>query len=534
MRFTSKQYTFLELLPANPKRGAVAVLSGGGETQRKDAFCWRLCFTLLPDTAYQLFLEDCAPGFSYLCKGEEICEEGIQILTPDTADTPYRETAHFTPPCGWLNDPNGLCFHGGWYHLYYQFYPHAQSWGNMHWGHAISRDLVDWKHQRVFLTPQQELLEEDALAGGAFSGSAVPWGDIIRFYFTRHIASKQNESTMRETQVVVESENGISCGPETLVVENDRPEFSYHFRDPKVFFQNGIWGMVLGSCVGQTPAVLLYLSRDGLSWEYTGPVLSIDAPGCESVECPDLFCLADQFVLIAAQMSRVEECGRKNPLWYYAGSLTDGRLAVWRAGLFDFGGNLYALQTFERAGRRIAIGWIADFYQEHREHPGGVCGSMSLPRELSWRDGRLQICPAKEVYTMLGGQLWYGERQNAHLQGIAGNAYYAKICFDSPVPFTAVLASDAADELRLEYDGGQIRLISTRLPEVCFCTSCGEVTAAEIFFDRRVAEIFINEGETAGVKTFYTEQETGAFLLASPKPDKIASIQVRRFCGQHT
>ena len=523
MEFTSGGYTCLEVLPFGQAPGAVLTLTGGGQSVRRDAFCHRAVFPLCPHTAYTLMAAGCEVGFAYLSCGEALCEDGIRVLAPQTAPTTFREHTHFTPPVGWLNDPNGLCFHGGWYHLYYQFYPHAQRWGNMHWGHAISRDLLHWVHQRVFFTPQQTLLEQPHLTGGAFSGSAVPECEGLRFYLTRHIAPKDDECAMEEIQVTAYSPDGFAPGEEEVVITRDKRRFSHHFRDPKVLECGR--RLVLGSCVDGVPAILGYTSPDGRDWRYAGPVLTV--PGCESVECPDLFALGGVWVAVEALMNLTDGDGRKNPLHWHAGALDGAQLAVEAQGLFDFGGSLYAVQSFAAGGRRIAIGWVADFYDEHVTAPGGVNGSMSYPRELFWQDGTLCMRPVEEVYRLLGDVLFCCREQNAAVEAIPGNAYYARLELKNDADFTAVLAQDGEDCLRLERRAGVVRLVSTRVPGADFRAVCAAVRSIEIFYDRRTAEVFLNGGQAAGTKTFYCSAENGSFSFTADDPGVLAYLELK-------
>lgn len=525
MRFCAEAYTCLEVLPAHQTPDAAVLLRGPHGQLRESAFTHRLRFPLVPNGEYELGVQGCGIGFVYLSRGDEICEDGIRVLAPQTADTPCREVCHFTPPCGWLNDPNGLCWHDGWFHLYYQFYPHDQQWGNMHWGHAVSRDLVRWLHQPVLLTPQQALLEDCTLAGGAFSGSAAVCEDGMRFYFTRHIAPKSHEEQMCETQVMALSRNGVVCTEETEIIHNDRAELCYHFRDPKVFERDGKKQLVLGTCVDGVPAVVLY-AQEQTGWQYRGPVLLADVPGCESIECPDLFELEGQTAVLAALMNRVEACGRKNPLMWYRGKWQGDSLAVAQSGLLDFGGSLYAVQTFEHAGERILLGWVADFYHEHRALPGGVCGSICYPRMLSWRDGRLCQRPVKTVYSQCGAQLYDGKGENVMLPEIAGNAYCARVLLAQDCAFTAVIASEGSDSLRLVCENGDTALLSSRIPDAVFSAGCAHVREIEIFFDRRVAEVFLNGGEQVGTKTFYCDNTQGSFRFSACDPSAIERITV--------
>lgn len=609
------------------------------ENEGENAYVWRVRMPVLSGTTYELCAEACEIGFAYLCGGAQEAAQGIRVLIPaatsgaaaagapgadaevrhmasiatasaadDAADlnasrdsvatqravaaeNPYREQYHFTPPTGWMNDPNGLCYHGGQYHLYYQFYPHAQQWGNMHWGHATSTNLVHWLHRPVFLTPQQELLEDETLAGGAFSGSAVTDGDSLRFFLTRHIAPRACEAAMVETQTMLQSPDGFAYGEEVTVIAQREPSHSYHFRDPKVFVHAGGQFMVLGSCVDGVPGVVMYAARDWTHWDYRGAVHLVGKAaceqGCESVECPDLFPLDGVWVCLAAHMNRTDEQNRKNPVHYAIGTWNGGELQMEHEGLLDFGGSFYAVQTFEHAGRRIAIGWIADFYAEHRERPGGVCGSMTLPRELHLRSGKLRQTPVREVYSLLGAVLHESDcgsvsacantinragdtsgaeamredcavRQNSAQHkthavngdggilkslktglsreenvplciSVADNCYYAAITLPEAAPFQCVLARDGSETLRLTSDGREIALLSSRLPTRRFAATCDCVEKVEIFFDRRTAEVFVNGGEAAGVKTFYSEAVSGSFEFTAQGR---AHVQVRAVSGQ--
>jgi beta-fructofuranosidase len=188
--------------------------------------------------------------------GDEVMSDGIHVVIPqpvaperDVDGTPIvpRRAVHFQPPAHWMNDPNGLCRFQGRYHMFYQFNPYGWEWDNMHWGHAVSTDLVHWTQLPIFLFPQRELECDRNLTGGAFSGSAITLGadgkpskgdqaSEIKVYFTRRRGIKNQDMGFTESQFTVTTHDGIHVdeGSEKKIVERPNDSFGYDFRDPNV------------------------------------------------------------------------------------------------------------------------------------------------------------------------------------------------------------------------------------------------------------------------------------------------------------
>ena len=193
-------------------------------------------FPVSRNTEYEISTQDCTITFAYLSECENIMENGICVLdTTDNykemnkeeflrfIDTPYREQYHFSPVVNWNNDPNGLCWFKGYYHLFYQLNPFGQEWNNMYWGHAASKDLMHWTHLPVALEPQEEILDNLAIKGGAFSGSALPMGDEVYFYLTRHIGPQDDGWDTVQYQTMTKSSDMIHFEPEKEIIR-EKPE----------------------------------------------------------------------------------------------------------------------------------------------------------------------------------------------------------------------------------------------------------------------------------------------------------------------
>ena len=519
--------------------GLSVMEQAAGETY----YAW-LKFQVQPDAEYEIRCESCDISLCYLSGNENIFETGIRYLEKNPTDESFyaadpsvwynrafREAYHFSPWKNWVNDPNGLCWFQGYYHMFYQFNPHGQEWSNMYWGHTASRDLVHWIHLPIALSPQEEILERpDEIKGGAFSGCAVVAGDEAVFYLTRHKGPLQDGRDTVEQQWMMKSRDMIHFTGEKCVIANPPKGASFDFRDPKVIRVGEKWYMVLGSAMDGKSAILLYESKDMEHWEYAHPLLLEDREKIRCFECPDFMELDGKYAAIGAWMEHRDEGGRYQMSRYYTGDLHDGRFEIVNDGWFDFGSNCYAMQSFEHQGRRISIGWISDFYGEHQEMENGVCGSMTIPREMHIRDNRLYLTPVKEMEALKSGILYQGQEEEICLKGIIPNTYKAELEFTKDIPFSICLSENDGSRMMLVNDEKGLRLTThgVKSEHITFPADVERVEKLEIFVDRRTAEIYVNDGEAAGTKLFYDTSDQGCFILHTDTPECIKRAEV--FC----
>ncbi len=312
-----------------------------------------------------------------------------------------RPEVHFTPPANWLNDPNGLVVLDGTHHLFYQHNPVAPVWGNLHWGHATSTDLLHWDHQPVALAPDE--------VGEIYSGSAVvDHGDTAGFgagavvaVFTHAANDGQHQSLAFST------DGGTTWAKHAGNPVLRAPEGHRDFRDPKVLRwvgaddpdgdgTDGWWLMVLA--VG--PDLWLYRSDDLRDWTRTSTLALLDPAGSTVLEVPDLVPVpvepgadghrARRWVLIASVLPRDPEGGRRwvgwLPVEFDGLSLTPSDTAGLRR--LDEGPDLYAPMVWDAADglAPILIGWMNEAEIAGHRSAGGEpawCGRMSIPRRLT-------------------------------------------------------------------------------------------------------------------------------------------------------
>lgn len=335
-----------------------------------------------------------------------------------------RPRIHFTPPHMWLNDPNGLVYYRGEYHLFYQHNPADTVWGPMHWGHAVSRDLVNWEHLPIALSPDEH--------GMIFSGSAVvDWRNSAGFGAEALVAVYTSAQDDRQSQSVAYSlDKGRTWTSYAGNPVVPPPNGIRDFRDPKVFWYgdvaSGHWVMA----VAAGNAILFFTSPDLLHWV----AASGFGFGCGSSqgvwETPDLFELPigsgpdTRWVLTVGVGDGGPAGGTATQ--YFVGHF-DGRTftsdhpkeaVLWA----DMGADFYAAQSWNDApdGRRIWLGWLSNWRYAREAPTSGWRGAFTFPRELvlqATADGpRLVQQPIAELAMLREG------RQSCPAQIVTGTA----------------------------------------------------------------------------------------------------------------
>ena len=325
-----------------------------------------------------------------------------EMKLSDTFDTSNREkfrpTYHFSPLYGWMNDPNGMVYKDGEYHLFYQYNPYGSKWGNMNWGHAISKDLINWEHRPVAIAP-------DAF-GTIFSGSAVVDSKNTAGFGAGAIIAIYTQNGDRQVQSIAYStDNGRSFTKyenNPVLVSEARD-----FRDPKVFWYEGTQRWIMTLAVGQE--MQFFSSPNLKDWTFESSFGKGQGAHGNVWECPDLFELPVE--------------GTNEKKWVLLCSLGDGPFGdsatQYFVGTFngkefvnespsktkwmDWGKDHYATVTWSDApdNRRIAIAWMSNWQYANDVPTSQYRSPNSVPRDLSLFtvDGEtyLQSAPSPEL-----------------------------------------------------------------------------------------------------------------------------------------
>jgi len=454
------------------------------------------------------------------------------------ANDPYRQLYHFTPPAGWMNDPNGLVYFRGWYHFFYQHNPQSAVSGDpVGWGHARSRDLVHWEHLPAAIEPDRPYD-----LGGCYSGSAVVDGDRLVLFYTGNVFPDVWETAGRKIQVQCAA---VSTDGVTFVKDKRNPIISYppqegsaDFRDPKVWRQGKEWRMLIGTGYKDKGKALLYRSEDLNEWTYAG--VASESNGEQGImwECPDWFALGDKEVLIVSPYGPFRDMVRKTISIVGRTDERTGRFVqdYWQD--LDGGPDFFAGQTYvDERGRRILIAWMEMWDTPMPTAEWGWSGTMTLPRELGLSaEGRLTQRPIEELRQLRREHasvrsLVVKEGDSRLLPDLEGDALELMAEFDlascTAGAFGIALrcSEDRSQQTRIVYEVNDGSLLVDRSRsgigkngvKRCLIGETGAGTLKlHVFLDRSSVEVFANDGIAAMSSRIY------------PDP---SSLQVDLFAG---
>ena len=456
---------------------------------------------------------------------------------------PIRPVYHFTPPANWMNDPNGLVYYQGEYHLFYQYHPESPVWGPMHWGHAISHNLINWEHLPIALYPDEN--------GTIFSGSTViDWKNTAGFGEETMIAIFTQDQAGKQSQSLAYSRDAGRtwakfAGNPVISTPVNMPDF----RDPKVFWYAGQASAHWVMCLSATDRILFYTSMDLIHWTASGQL----GPGCGPTggpwETPDLFELPvdggreTRWVLTVGIQSGAPAGG--SGTLFFVGQF-DGKTftsdnspdtLLWA----DYGADYYAPQSWDNQpnGRRLMIGWQNNWQYANLIPATTWRGALSLPREMTLTQTaagiRLVQQPIPELKDLRGEpKCWYNETIIPGANLLAGlQADSFEIIADIQVGTTAEsfgfrIRVGKGEETTIAYIPREqkVYLDRTHSGQNDFHSGFASLHAADlvpvngnlrlhIFVDQYSVEVFANDGQVTLSDSIFPSKESLGFELFS-------------------
>ncbi len=405
--------------------------------------------------------------------------------TFDTANREkFRPAYHHTPLFGWMNDPNGLFYKDGVWHLYYQYNPYGSQWENMTWGHSTSHDLIHWEAQPL-------AIESDWL-GTIFSGSCVTNGnEVVAFYTSAGQHQVQSMAVSKDGGQTFEKYSG------NPVLTSDVPDF----RDPKAFWNEDakVWNLILAA--GQE--MRIYSSKDLKDWKYESSFGKDYGNHGGVWECPDLFKIDGKWVLLC----------NINPGGPFGGSATqyfigdfDGKkftcesmpkVTKW----LDYGKDHYATVSFYNApeNRRVVLAWMSNWQYANQVPTKQFRSANSIPRDLGifkyGEETYVSVVPSKEMLAVRG-------------QKMKMPTETCEIVVDVKGPATILLSNAKGEQVVMNYDAQKqtFSMDRTKSGDVSFseafpcettAPTYGIIRQLRIFIDRCSIEAFDSDGKVA-------------------------------------
>ena len=463
----------------------------------------------------------------------------------------YRPKIHFSAEDYIINDPNGLVYYKGEYHLFHQYNINEQ----IYWGHAVSKDLLKWEYCPTALAP-----DESYDNFGCFSGSADTLDDgrqILMYTGVQNTKDEDGKEIVFQTQCIAvgDGTNFEKYEKNPVITADALPEGAskIDFRDPKIWKEkDGTFRCVVGSRPADgSGQILLYSSKDGFSWNFEQILIQNKNRFGKMWECPDFFEVDGKWLLMVSPQDMMPvglEYGAGNGTLCVAGYLDENKHFVEEyTQSIDYGIDFYAMQTLGTPdGRRIMIGWMQNWDTiAHRCNDSKWFAQMSLPRELSVKNGRLYQTPIKELDAMRKDRVEYNnvvinndtisldkiegrtidmelvirpeDKENVYkkfaLRFAQNERFHTELCFR---PDESVLKIDR------KFSGSERALVHQRR---CLVNGDANELKLRVILDRFSAEIFINDGKQVMSAVIFTEQEAKGISFFAEGAAKIDIVK---------
>ena len=429
----------------------------------------------------------------------------------------FRPIYHHTPKRGWMNDPNGMFYKDGVWNLYYQYNPYGSMWGNMHWGHSTTTDLIHWKDEGVAIAPD--------IWGTIFSGSCVVDKETVIAMYT------SSRPTPFGGDVQAQSLAFSTDGGQTFTKFEGNPVLTSEekdFRDPRPFWNEDIkaWNLILA--VGQE--MRIYSSKDLKEWKYESSFGKEYGNHGGVWECPDLIKLDNKWLLIC----------NINPGGPFGGSATQYFVGQFDGHRFtceskpnvtkwmDYGKDHYATVSFYNApeNRHVVLAWMSNWQYANQVPTMQFRSANSIPRDLGLFDYQgetyVSVVPSKETLAMRGAK-------------VKNPTEACEIVVDLKGKTEIVLSNTKGEQVTMTYDASKQTFAMDRtksgnvgfsedFPCVTEAPTYGKVKQLRIFIDRCSIEAFDSDGKMAMTNLVFPSEPYNTIKVKQKRQNGILGV----------
>lgn len=493
---------------------------------------------------------------------KEVVEQDKALVNDSLFMEAYRPQFHFSPAEKWMNDPNGLVFHEGVYHLFYQYYPGDIVWGPMHWGHAVSKDLVYWEQKPIALFPDElgyifsgSAIVDDQNTSGLGNGEKAPLAAIYTYHDME--GEKKGSNDYQTQGLAFSTDNGESWEKYSgnPILQNE--EGFKDFRDPKVFWHESSkqWIMVL--VAGDHARI--YQSQNLIEWKYVSE-FGKDRGGHGGVwECPDLFPLTapesgkEVWVMIISINPGAPNGGSGTQ--YFIGKFdgttftSEQKNTRW----LDWGTDNYAGVSYNHVpnGDRILIGWMSNWMYARDTPTETWRSAMTVPRKLGLQQQgdslHLTNYPVENLATILKSEI---NRDISLPAGASDTINFdhfnqSEVRFRTEArDFVLSFGNDKGDTLMLTMDSEQKNFVLDRIKsgKVDFNEGFGDLMEmpvpglpdgayeVRVLMDWSSVEVFINGGVYVMTAQLFPNAPYTMLTVSNPasEPADLTDLEVSR------
>jgi beta-fructofuranosidase len=441
---------------------------------------------------------------------EDASKEEIETIEKKVENCKWRQSYHIQPPTGLLNDPNGFSYFNGEYHLFYQWFPLGPVHGLKYWYHTKSKDLVHWENVGVAIKP-----DHDYDSHGAYSGSAIEHENHLYLMYTGNTRNKQWERHPYQVMAIMNKQGKIIKSQSPVIA--DVPEgYTDHFRDPKVWKSGDTFYAVIGAQrSNSTGCTVLYKSINLTDWTFLGEMKTDLEHFGYMWECPDYFELDGNGVFVFSPQGLEPKGDHFQNIYqsgYLIGDKLDLRTLSFSHGDFhelDRGFDFYAPQTtLSSDGRRLLVGWMGLPEIDYPTDQNDWAHCLTLPRELSIKNGKLFQQPAKELKKLRKEKSELEATiTNDKLKAFSGTKYelICEVLENDSAVFGIEFRAKGDEKTVIQYDAHEKRVMLDRsvsgqpvgeaFGTTRQCSIESRKMKFHLFVDTSSVEIFINNGE---------------------------------------
>ncbi|WP_160723225.1 glycoside hydrolase family 32 protein [Bacillus sp. USDA818B3_A] len=443
---------------------------------------------------------------------DSMTEEERKRLEASVSDSLWRQKYHIQPKYGLLNDPNGFVWYNGRYYLFYQWFPFGAVHGMKHWFQTESADLINWENKGVALKP-----EFGYESHGVYSGSGFVHNQLLYLFYTGNKRDEQWNRHASQCLAIMDESGRIIKQPEPIIKR--QPEgYTDQFRDPKVWKADDKFFMIVGAQRRNlTGCALLYQSSDLTQWTWIGEVITKEKDFGFMWECPDYFELQNQGVLLFSPQGLEPKGDAYQNIYqtgFFIGNPLDTLTGTFEHGDFqelDAGFDFYAPQTtLSPDGRRILVGWMGLPEIEYPTDSEGWAHCLTLPRELSIKEGKILQKPVAELELLREGKIEANKLLNNEsitFEDFEGDIYELLAEFSSSTAeeFGIEIRVGANEKTVIKYHADEKKVIFDRthsgqafgeeFGSIRKCSTESEAISFRVFVDVSSVEIFVNNGE---------------------------------------